>query len=198
MWLVLLLSMFSRFIHVVTGIRALFLLWLNKIRTTIHFKLYFGRWYKWGVQLCCFTGSDSKDSVCSVGEVNSISGSGGCPGEGNGYAHQCSCLQNPMDRGAWLGYSPWSCRESDSTKWLTLYLFIHLAQYFLFKRPFSPNKSSWYPCQNQLTINVVNWLLLDSQFHFIDLSFLMPVPYCLDYCCFDIRGKFWYQRMWIL
>ena len=26
---------------------------------------------------------------------------------------QHSCLENPMDRGAWQGYSPWSCKESD-------------------------------------------------------------------------------------
>ena len=92
--------MFSRFIHVVTDIRALFLLWLNNIRTIIHFKLYFCGRYKLGVQLCCFTGSDSKDSVCNAGDINSISGLGGSPGEGNGYALQCSCLENPMDRGA--------------------------------------------------------------------------------------------------
>ena len=78
--------MFSRFIHVVTGIRALFLLWLNNIRTIIHFKLHFCGRYKLGVQLCCFTGSDSKDSVCNAGDMNSISGLGGSPGEGNGYA----------------------------------------------------------------------------------------------------------------
>ena len=30
-----------------------------------------------------------------------IPGSGRCPGEGNGSPLQCSCLENPMDRGAW-------------------------------------------------------------------------------------------------
>ena len=28
-------------------------------------------------------------------------------GGGNGNPHQYSCLENPMDRGAWWGYSPW-------------------------------------------------------------------------------------------
>ena len=30
-----------------------------------------------------------------------IPGSGRCPGEGNGNPLQYSCLENPMDRGAW-------------------------------------------------------------------------------------------------
>ena len=28
---------------------------------------------------------------------------------------QYSCLGNPMDRGAWQGYSPWDHKESDKT-----------------------------------------------------------------------------------
>ena len=43
-------------------------------------------------------GSDSKESVCNAGDVDSISGLGRSPGEGNGYALQYSCLENPMDR----------------------------------------------------------------------------------------------------
>ena len=46
-------------------------------------------------------GSDSKESVCNAGDVDSISGLGRSPGEGNGYALQYSCLENPMDRWAW-------------------------------------------------------------------------------------------------
>ena len=34
-------------------------------------------------------------------DVGSIPGSGGFPGEGNGSSFQYSCLENPMDRGAW-------------------------------------------------------------------------------------------------
>ena len=116
--------MFSRFIHVVTDIRALFLLWLNNIRTIIHFKLYFCGRYKLGVQLCCFTGSDSKDSVCNAGDMNSISGLGGSPGEGNGYALQCSCLENPMDRGAWWATVHEGHKESDMTEWLSMHAVI--------------------------------------------------------------------------
>ena len=37
-------------------------------------------------------------------------------GEGNGNPFQYSCLENPMDRGALAGYSPWGGKESDMTK----------------------------------------------------------------------------------
>ena len=42
-----------------------------------------------------------KESACNVGDVGSIPGLGRSPGEGNGNPLQCSCLENPMDRGAW-------------------------------------------------------------------------------------------------
>ena len=35
------------------------------------------------------------------GDIGSILGSGRSPGEGNGSPLQASCLDNPMDRGAW-------------------------------------------------------------------------------------------------
>ena len=46
-------------------------------------------------------GSDSKESVCNAGNPSSIPGMGRALGEGNGYPLQYSCLENPMDRGAW-------------------------------------------------------------------------------------------------
>ena len=45
--------------------------------------------------------SVGKDSACSAGDPSSIPGSERSPGEGNGNPLQCSCLENPMDRGAW-------------------------------------------------------------------------------------------------
>ena len=45
--------------------------------------------------------SDNKESACHVGDLGSIPGSGRSPEEGNGTPLQYSCLENPMDRGAW-------------------------------------------------------------------------------------------------
>ena len=36
-----------------------------------------------------------------MGDLDLSPGSGISPGEGNGYPLQYSCLENPMDRGAW-------------------------------------------------------------------------------------------------
>ena len=41
------------------------------------------------------------ESACSVGNLSSITGSGRSPGKGNGNSLQYSCLENPMDGGAW-------------------------------------------------------------------------------------------------
>ena len=50
-----------------------------------------------------------------ISNVGLIPVSGRSPGGGNGNPLQYSCLANPVDRGAWLGYSPWGHRESDVT-----------------------------------------------------------------------------------
>ena len=46
-------------------------------------------------------GSVVKNPPASVGDTGSIPGSGRSPGEGNGNPLQYSCLENPVDRGAW-------------------------------------------------------------------------------------------------
>ena len=46
-------------------------------------------------------GSDGKESACIAGDVGSIHGSEGSPGEGNDNPLQYSCLESSMDRGAW-------------------------------------------------------------------------------------------------
>ena len=45
--------------------------------------------------------SDGRESACNAGDPGSIPGLGRYPGEGNGNPLQCSCLENPMDRGTW-------------------------------------------------------------------------------------------------
>ena len=46
-------------------------------------------------------GSEVKVFASNVGDPGSISGLGRSAGEGNGNPLQYSCLENPMDGGAW-------------------------------------------------------------------------------------------------
>ena len=48
--------------------------------------------------------SDDKEFACNAGDIRdtgSVPGSGRSPGAGRGNPLQYSCLDNPMDRGAW-------------------------------------------------------------------------------------------------
>ena len=61
-------------------------------------------------------GLEGKASACNAGDPGLIPGSGRSPGEGNGNPPQYPCLENPMDGGAGVGYSPWGHKESDMTE----------------------------------------------------------------------------------
>ena len=58
---------------------------------------------------CCTEGTNGgfrrssagKESTCNAGDLGSIPGLGRSPGEGNGNPLHYSCLENPMNRGAW-------------------------------------------------------------------------------------------------
>ena len=69
-------------------------------------------------------GSDSKESVCNVGDLGLIPGLGRPPGEGNGNPFQYSCLENPMDGGAWRATVHGGCKELDKTEQLHSLTFI--------------------------------------------------------------------------
>jgi len=55
--------------------------------------------------------SVGKESTCNVGDL------GRSPGEGKGYPLQYSGLENSTGL-----YSPWGCKESDTTEWLSLFI----------------------------------------------------------------------------
>ena len=52
-------------------------------------------------------GLGGKEFAHNAGDRGSNPVWGRSPGETNGNPFQYSCLENPMDRGAWGGYSPW-------------------------------------------------------------------------------------------
>ena len=71
-----------------------------------------GACFREAVKRCCFSGSPGASQVVLVvknlsanagekGEVYLIPGWGRSPGGGHGSPLQYSCLENPMDRGAW-------------------------------------------------------------------------------------------------
>ena len=70
-----------------------------------------------------YHGPDGKESACDAGDPGSLSWSGRPSGEGNGNPLQYSCLENPMDRGAWQP-TVYGVAESDMTEQLTLSLFM--------------------------------------------------------------------------
>ena len=47
------------------------------------------------------SGSNDKEPACNARDPGLIPGSGRSPGEGNDEPLQYSCLENPMDIGAW-------------------------------------------------------------------------------------------------
>ena len=61
-------------------------------------------------------GLGDKETTCNAGDTGLIPGSGRSPGEGSGYPLQYSCLENPMDRGAWQATAH---RVTKSWTWLS-------------------------------------------------------------------------------
>ena len=64
-------------------------------------------------------GSEGRESACSAGDLGLIPRSGRSPGEDNDCPIQYFCLENSMDRGAWLA-TVQEVAELDKTEWLTL------------------------------------------------------------------------------
>ena len=101
-------------------------------------------------------GSDGKVSACIVGVLGLIPGSGRSPGEGNGNPLQYSCLENPMDGGAW-----WASVHgvAKSRTWLSDFTFSHqpvskrvraLGVVGVAGSAVIPISLSQYPCSQQM------------------------------------------------
>ena len=59
-------------------------------------------------------------NACNTGDLSSIPGLGRSPGGETGKPLQYSCLENPLDRGAWRATVHGVCTELDKNERLTL------------------------------------------------------------------------------
>ena len=64
----------------------------------------------------CPGGSDSEEFACNPGDSGSVPELESSPGGGNGNSLQHSCLENPMDRGAWQATVQGGQKQSDMTQ----------------------------------------------------------------------------------
>jgi len=60
--------------------------------------------------------SDGKESVCNARDLGLIPRSGRSPRERNGNPLQYACLENALDQGNLMAYSPWVHKELDMTE----------------------------------------------------------------------------------
>ena len=65
------------------------------------------------------SGSDGKESACNAGDPGLTLELGRSPEGRNGNLLQYSCLENPMDRGAWRATVHGVAKESDMTEQLS-------------------------------------------------------------------------------
>ena len=63
--------------------------------------------------------SDSKESACNAGDLGSIPGLGRSPGARHDNPLQYSCLENPRGQRSLATYSPWGCKELNTTERLS-------------------------------------------------------------------------------
>ena len=108
-------------------------------------------------------GSDGKVSAYNVGDLGSIPGSGRSPGEGNGNPLQYSYLENPMDGGTWLGYSPWGRKELYITERLHLFTRKDSESEWLVKDNLETNPITIKPKTSSHVAEQFSWV---------------PLPYC--------------------
>ena len=62
-------------------------------------------------------GSDGKEFACNAGDLGLIPGWGRSPGGGHGNPLQYSCLENPMERGAWWATDHRVAKSRTWQKW---------------------------------------------------------------------------------
>ena len=100
--------------HCVYIPHLLYPFWATREALSLNVNLYNLIFMAINLGMGCPGGSDCKES--SLQEMwGSIPGLGRSPGEGNDRPFQCSCLEKPMDRGAWWATVHGVEKESDTS-----------------------------------------------------------------------------------
>ena len=78
--------------------------------------------YGWVVNRCrTFPGSSMVKNLPALQETWFSLWVGRSSGGGHGHPLQCSCLENPMDGGAWQATVPRAAKSRTQLKWLSMY-----------------------------------------------------------------------------
>ena len=87
------------------------------------------------------------ESACSEGDPGAIPGPGRSPGIGNSNPLQYSCLENPMDGGAWRATVHGVAKSQTwlSDRFHTVLVFFFLAHFTLYNQlQFHPSHQNWF------------------------------------------------------
>ena len=85
------------------------------------------------------SGSDGKESACNAGDLGLIPGLRRSPGGGHSNPLQYSCLENPMERGAWQATVHGVTKNQTRLSDFTSLHFIHVSMTFSQIIPPSPS-----------------------------------------------------------
>ena len=112
----------------------------------------------------------------NAGDIRDVSSTpelGGSPGGGHGNPLQCSCLENPMDRGAWWVEVLRVTKSWTWLNWLSTHKFCHGCSTFM-----TSSKPNYLP--KAPTPNII-WLEIASKYAFWTNTNIQSIIACKNY-----------------
>ena len=108
------------------------------------------------------------------------------PGEGNGNPLQYSCLENPMDRGAWWATVHGVTKESDTTERLHFHFYFQW-QYMNCELP---DVQAGFRKGRGMRDQIVNICWITEKSKFQKIIYFCFIDYIKDFHCVD-HNKLW-------